>query len=257
MLSCSGPNNPLEIICENVVFLLTGYDEWDHHGIIITSSSYDHHIVIMSSSSSQSGNRWTKPCSPQSPHTVQLELPPILCFSMLKRLNTVSWENDFPGFLLSQREEHCWCWCWCSCWCSCSCSCSCSERFAGLDWGNDEKNIAHHGTPEPPVYNLRDVNTKVKSAKGNYFELLPWFSKLFPSMIKNCPDCSFLGKQRLALRRKRPHEDCWQCKQPWSWSWWCSKGEWQCKHCLLSSHHHESWWCLKGELRNHWPWSEP
>ena len=26
-LSCSGPNNPLEIICENVVFLLTGYDE--------------------------------------------------------------------------------------------------------------------------------------------------------------------------------------------------------------------------------------
>ena len=27
MISCSGPNNPLEIICENVVFLLTGYDE--------------------------------------------------------------------------------------------------------------------------------------------------------------------------------------------------------------------------------------
>ena len=36
-----------------------------------------------------------------------------------------------------------------------------SERFAGLDWGNDEKNIAHHGTPEPPVYDLRNVNTKV------------------------------------------------------------------------------------------------
>ena len=27
MLSCTGPNNPLEIICENVIFLLTGYDQ--------------------------------------------------------------------------------------------------------------------------------------------------------------------------------------------------------------------------------------
>ena len=35
------------------------------------------------------------------------------------------------------------------------------ERFGGLDWGDDEKNILHHGTAEPPTYDLQKVNTKV------------------------------------------------------------------------------------------------
>ena len=35
------------------------------------------------------------------------------------------------------------------------------ERFGGLDWGDDEKNILHHGTAEPPTYDLQNVNTKV------------------------------------------------------------------------------------------------
>ena len=35
------------------------------------------------------------------------------------------------------------------------------ERFGGLDWGDDEKNILHHGTAEPPIYDLQNVNTKV------------------------------------------------------------------------------------------------
>ena len=121
----------------------------------------------------------------------------------------------FADFYFLQCEEHCWCWCWCS-W-SCWCWFSYSERFAGLDWGNDEKNIAHHGTPEPPVYNLRDVNTKVKICQKEIFWTLILIFKTISTHKKNPPDCSFLGKQRLALRRKRPHEDCWQCKQPWSW----------------------------------------
>lgn len=37
----------------------------------------------------------------------------------------------------------------------------------GFDWGNDKDNIQHHGQPEPPVYNLRDVNTKVKTMDLN------------------------------------------------------------------------------------------
>ena len=35
------------------------------------------------------------------------------------------------------------------------------ERFGGLDWGDNEKNILHHGTAEPPTYDLQNVNTKV------------------------------------------------------------------------------------------------
>merc|ERR1712172_357085 len=79
-----GVNNPLEIICENVVFLLTGYDEQQMNNTVLQ---------------------------------------------------------------YAQEIKH--------------------KRFAGLDWGNDEKNILHHGTPEPPTYDLRNVNTKVALFWGN------------------------------------------------------------------------------------------
>merc|ERR1711953_826988 len=96
-----GPNNPLEIICENVVFLLTGYDEQQMNKTMLPTIA----------SHCPAGT---------SPYTV---------------------------LQYAQEIKH--------------------KRFAGLDWGNDEKNIAHHGTPEPPVYNLRDVNTKIALFWGN------------------------------------------------------------------------------------------
>lgn len=34
-----------------------------------------------------------------------------------------------------------------------------SGAFQGYDWGSDKKNIEHHGTASPPVYNLGDVIT--------------------------------------------------------------------------------------------------
>ena len=33
--------------------------------------------------------------------------------------------------------------------------------FGGMDWGNKNDNMAHHGTEEPPVYNPNNINTKV------------------------------------------------------------------------------------------------
>jgi len=35
------------------------------------------------------------------------------------------------------------------------------KNYGGFDWGSDEKNMAHHGSVDPPVYNLKNVNTKV------------------------------------------------------------------------------------------------
>jgi len=90
-----GPNNPLEIICENVVFLLTGYDE----------------------------KQMNKTMLP----TIASHCP--------------AGTSTYTVLQYAQEVKH--------------------KNFAGLDWGSDEKNIAHHGTPEPPVYNLRNVNTKV------------------------------------------------------------------------------------------------
>jgi len=96
-----GPNNPLEIICENVVFLLTGYDE----------------------------KQMNKTMLP----TIASHCP--------------AGTSTYTVLQYAQEIKH--------------------KRFAGLDWGSDEKNIAHHGTPEPPVYDLRNVNTKVALFWGN------------------------------------------------------------------------------------------
>jgi len=96
-----GPNNPLEIICENVVFLLTGYDE-------------------------QQMNKTMLP-------TIASHCP--------------AGTSTYTVLQYAQEIKH--------------------KRFAGLDWGNDEKNILHHGTPEPPVYDLHNVNTKVALFWGN------------------------------------------------------------------------------------------
>ena len=35
--------------------------------------------------------------------------------------------------------------------------------FGGMDWGNKNDNMAHHGTEEPPVYNPNNINTKVEN----------------------------------------------------------------------------------------------
>jgi len=35
------------------------------------------------------------------------------------------------------------------------------KTFGGFDWGSTEKNIQHHGTAQPPQYDLSKINTKV------------------------------------------------------------------------------------------------
>jgi len=36
-----------------------------------------------------------------------------------------------------------------------------NKEFMGMNWGDDELNIQHHGTVEPPKYDLSKINTKV------------------------------------------------------------------------------------------------
>ena len=38
------------------------------------------------------------------------------------------------------------------------------EEFCGFDWGSDVKNMKHHGSVQPPIYQLKDVSTKVNVA---------------------------------------------------------------------------------------------
>ena len=33
--------------------------------------------------------------------------------------------------------------------------------YGGYDWGSEEKNLLHHGTPVPPSYSLKNVTAKV------------------------------------------------------------------------------------------------
>jgi len=40
------------------------------------------------------------------------------------------------------------------------------KHFGGFDWGTEERNLAHHGTAQPPLYNLANVNTKVALVWG-------------------------------------------------------------------------------------------
>ena len=83
------------------------------------------------------------------------------------------------------------------------------ERFGGLDWGGDEKNILHHGTAEPPTYDLHNVNTKV------------WFIPVLSGDDYSADlECwiyiiggTFLGQQWLAVRWEGPHEDYWTGSQ--------------------------------------------
>jgi len=96
-----GPNNPLEIICENVIFLLTGYDQ-------------------------QQMNKTMLP-------TIASHCP--------------GGTSVYTVLQYAQEIKH--------------------KRFGGLDWGDDEKNIFHHGTAEPPTYDLQNVNTKVALFWGN------------------------------------------------------------------------------------------
>ena len=36
-----------------------------------------------------------------------------------------------------------------------------SESYGGYDWGSEEKNLLHHGSPQPPSYSLKNVTAKV------------------------------------------------------------------------------------------------
>lgn len=36
-----------------------------------------------------------------------------------------------------------------------------SKDFGGMDWGDDDLNMQHHGTVDPPSYDLTKVNTKI------------------------------------------------------------------------------------------------
>lgn len=85
----------LEIVCENVIFLLTGYDE------------------------------------PQMNKTM---LPTI-------GQHCPAGTSTYTILQYAQGVKH--------------------KRFGGLDWGSEEKNLAHHGSVAPPLYRLEDVNTKI------------------------------------------------------------------------------------------------
>ena len=37
-----------------------------------------------------------------------------------------------------------------------------SESYGGYDWGSEEKNLLHHGSPQPPSYSLKNVTAKVR-----------------------------------------------------------------------------------------------
>jgi len=88
-------DSQLEFICENIVFLLCGYDEGQMNKTMM--STIASHIPAGTSS-----------------------------FTILQ---------------YAQEVKH--------------------KRYSGFDWGSKEKNQAHHGTDEPPLYNLKDVNARV------------------------------------------------------------------------------------------------
>jgi len=94
-------DTPLELICENVVFLLTGYDE----------------------------SQMNKTMLP----TIASHCP--------------AGTSSYTVLQYAQEVKH--------------------KRFGGLDWGSEEKNLAHHGAAQPPLYDLTKVNTKVALFWGN------------------------------------------------------------------------------------------
>merc|ERR550519_1146013 len=95
-------DTPLELICENVVFLLTGYDE----------------------------SQMNKTMLP----TIASHCP--------------AGTSSYTVLQYAQEVKH--------------------KRFGGLDWGSEEKNLAHHGAAEPPLYDLSKVNTEVPHVVINY-----------------------------------------------------------------------------------------
>jgi len=65
-----------------------------------------------------------------------------------------------------------------------------SGNFEGMDWGDDDRNMQHHGSTTPPTYNLKDVNTKVALFWGDNDwlaqpeDLLKIFSQV-PNIVEN------------------------------------------------------------------------
>ena len=87
--------------------------------------------------------------------------------------------------------------------------------FGGMDWGNANDNIAHHGTEEPPVYNLKNINTKVEDPWFSFQLLIFWhiFSLHFSMETMTGWQQSrtwvgFISSSQIVLRTTR-----WNCRQ--------------------------------------------
>jgi len=65
-----------------------------------------------------------------------------------------------------------------------------SGNFEGMDWGDDHRNMEHHGSTTPPTYHLENVNTKVALFWGDNDwlampdDLLKIFAKV-PNIVEN------------------------------------------------------------------------
>jgi len=88
-------NNFMEVICENIVFLMVGYDQEQMNKTMMS--------------------------------TIASHCP--------------SGTSSYAVLQYAQEVKH--------------------KSFGAMDWGTDERNMAHHGTVTPPVYHLKDVNTKI------------------------------------------------------------------------------------------------
>merc|ERR1719244_1078257 len=88
-------NNFMEVICENIVFLMVGYDQQQMNKTMMS--------------------------------TIASHCP--------------SGTSSYAILQYAQEAKH--------------------KQFGAMDWGTDERNIAHHGTATPPLYHLKDVNTRV------------------------------------------------------------------------------------------------
>ena len=87
--------------------------------------------------------------------------------------------------------------------------------FGGMDWGNKNDNMAHHGTEEPPVYNPKNINTKVEDPWFSFQLLIFWhiFSLHFSMETMTGWQQSrtwvgFISSSQIVLRTTR-----WNCRQ--------------------------------------------
>jgi len=119
-----GDNKPLEFVCENIVFLLCGYDQAQMNATMMS--------------------------------TVASHIP--------------AGTSSYTVIHYAQEIK--------------------SGNFQGMDWGDDERNLQHHGSTTPPQYELGDVNTKIALFWGDNDwlaqpkDLLKIFTGL-PNIVEN------------------------------------------------------------------------